>query len=366
VTHIFGIGSCKDEIETPALLIDLDALERNIAKMANYFSKAKASLRPHAKTHKTPIIAHKQLRAGAIGVCCQKLGEAEVMVTAGIDDVLITNQVVDPQKIERLVGLANHGKVTVAVDDLGVARATSEIAIRRGLKQDVVIEVNVGINRCGVEPGKPTREFAGNLLKFRGLNLRGLLGYEGPFFDIADFEKRKAAANARNKLLVETKDLLEDAGIDTEIVSAGSTGTYNITGNYPGITEVEAGSYVFMDTTYMKLEGLGFESALALLTTVISRPTSERAVIDAGLKAITQEFGMPQVKGVEGVRLQSLSEEHGTLKLENPRVKVKIGDKIEIIPSHCCTTVNLHEKYYCTREDVLEAVWDIPARGKIR
>ena len=148
-------------------------------------------------------------------------------------------------------------------------------------------------------------------------------------------------------------------------MSAGATGTYNITGEYPGITEIEAGSYVFMDTTYTKLAGLDFEYALTLLTTVISRPTLERAVVDAGLKEITKEFGMPQVKDVEGATLQSLSEEHGTLRLEKT-VDLKIGDKIELIPSHCCTTVNLHDKYYCLRDDMVEAVWNIAARGKIR
>ena len=359
------IGSSVEDIETPALLIDLDALDRNISRMASYFSGVESSLRPHIKTHKTPIIAHKQIKAGAIGVCCQKLGEAEVMVNAGIDNVLITNQVVDTQKITRLASLSKHGEVIVAVDDLDVAKRTSGIAIKNGVEQNVVIEVDVGINRCGVRPGKPTLEFAKNLLEFEGLNLVGLLGYEGPFFNISNFEERKKAANLRNKLLVETRDLLEEAGVYVEIVSAGSTGTYNITGAYPGITEIEAGSYVFMDTMYMKLEGLKFESALTLLTAVISKPTSQRAVVDAGMKAITKEFGMPMVKGLEGVELQSLSEEHGTLRIEEPNVDLRIGDKIGIIPSHCCTTVNLHDEYFCVRNNRLEAVWDIAARGKI-
>jgi len=359
------IGSSVGEIETPALLVDLDVLERNIARMADYFSRVDSSLRPHAKTHKSPVIAHKQVEAGSIGVCCQKLGEAEVMNAAGVDSILITNQVVEPEKIKRLVNMSKRGEVIVSVDNLDVARATSEIAFNNRVKQDVLVEVNVGINRCGVEPGEPTVNFVKELLKFRGLNFRGLLGYEGPFFNLPDFEERKAAANARNKLLVETGDSLEDAGIDVEILSAGATGTYNITGSYPGITEVEAGSYVFMDATYKKLKGLEFDVALTLLTTVISRPTRERAVVDAGMKAITQEFGVPQVKEIEGVELRSLSEEHGTLKLTNPSRELKIGDKIELVPTHCCTTVNLHDRYYCIRNSVLEDIWDIAARGKM-
>ncbi len=360
------IGCSIDKIETPALLIDLNVLERNIGRMSEYFSKVKSSLRPHAKTHKSPIIAHKQVKAGAIGVCCQKLGEAEVMLSAGIENIMITNQIVDPSKIKRLISISKHGRVIVAVDNLKVARATSEAALKAGIRQDVVIEVDVGLNRCGVDPGKPTLKFAEKLAEFKGLNITGLLGYEGPFFKIHDFEERRRAANQRNRLLIETRDLLEDAGFNIEIVSAGSTGTYNITGSYPGITEVEAGSYVFMDVTYKRLKNLPFELSLTLLSTVISRPKPDRAVIDAGLKSITQEFGLPVVKGIEGITLQKLSEEHGILKIEDPNVDLDIGDRIELIPTHCCTTVNLHDKYYCVRDGVLEAIWDIPARGKIR
>ncbi len=358
------IGVAKDEIETPALLIDLDAMDRNISKMAEYFRGVKSKLRPHAKTHKSPIIARKQLDAGARGITCQKLGEAEVMVATGIKDILITNEVVDPEKIERLVNLSKHSQIIVAVDDLTIARATSEAALRNNVKQDIVVEVDVGINRCGVQPGKPTIDFTRKLIKLGGLNFRGLMGYEGPFFNIPEFEKRRLEANKRNRLLVETRDTLENIGIDVEVVSAGATGTYNITGEYPGITEVEAGSYVFMDTTYRKLEGVGFECALTLLVTIISRPTPDRAVVNAGMKGVTQEFGMPQVKGMDGVQVYSLSEEHGNVKLTSPSRRLRIGDKVELIPSHCCTTVNLHDRYYGIRKGRLEVVWDIPARGK--
>lgn len=358
------IGVEKSEIETPALLIDLDALERNISKMADYFSKVEANLRPHAKTHKSPIIAHKQLDAGAEGVCCQKLGEAEVMVNAGIRDILITNEVVGPEKIERLVGLARHSDVIVAVDNFRVAERTSEAAQRYGVTQDVVIEIDVGIERCGVRSGEPALNLARRLLGLKGLRFRGLLGYEGPFFNIPEFDKRRVEANKRNRLLVDTAELLRRSGIDVEIVSAGSTGTHNITGEYPGITEVEAVSYVFMDSYYSRLQNVDFECALSLLTTVISTPVKGRAIVDAGLKAVTQEFGMPLVKGVEGVEVIGLSEEHGKLKLARG-VKLGVGEKVELIPSHCCTTVNLHERYYGVRGDAVEVVWDIPARGKI-
>lgn len=352
------------EVETPSLLIDLNAMERNISRMAEYFKGKQTKLRPHTKTHKSPTIAHKQLDAGAVGICCQKLSEAEVMANAGIKDILITNEIVSPEKILRLVGLSKHSPTMVALDNLDIAKLTSKLSLKAGTCQDFVIEVNVGLNRCGILPGKHTLDFAKALLNLKGLRFRGLMGYEGPFFDLVDFEKRKVAANRCSKLLIETVGLLKNAGLGVEIVSAGSTGTYNITGAYDGITEVEAGSYVFMDTHYMRLEKLGFESSLTLLTTVISRPTPERVVVDAGLKAITKEFGMPKVKNLEGAEFLGLSEEHGIIKIPNT-CKLRVGEKIQLIPSHCCTTCNLHERYYGIRNERVEEVWPILGRGKV-
>jgi D-serine deaminase-like pyridoxal phosphate-dependent protein len=357
-------GHAKSAIETPALIIDLDALDRNISTMADYFSQVPAYLRPHSKTHKSPAIAHKQIDAGAIGVCCQKLGEAEVMLKAGVKDILITNEIVDSVKIERLVGLARHGDVKVAVDDLNVAKRLAKTAGSRGVEQGVVIEVDVGLGRCGVQPGHPTLTLAKALSSLDGIELRGLMGYEGPFINLADLTKRKQAAHKRIGLLVDTAELLRSNGVDVEIVSAGATGTHSITGEYPGITEVEAGSYVFMDTTYKQLPDLDFDCALTVLATVISTPVEGRAVVDAGMKTITRELGLPQVKALEGVRLVGLSEEHGTLRLAQGG-NLRIGDKIELIPSHCCTTVNLHEHYVGVRADTVEVVWGIPARGKV-
>jgi D-serine deaminase-like pyridoxal phosphate-dependent protein len=286
------------------------------------------------------------------------------MLKAGVKDILITNEIVDLAKIERLVGLARHGDVKVAVDNLDVAKRLSRTADSRGVVQGVVIEVDVGLGRCGVQPGDPTLNLAKALYSLGGIELRGLMGYEGPFINLSDFTKRKQAANKRIGLLVDTAELLRSNGVNVEIVSAGATGTHNITGEYPGITEVEAGSYVFMDTTYKQVPDLDFDCALTVLATVISTPVEGRAVVDAGMKAITREFGLPGVKASEGVRLTSLSEEHGTLRLARG-VQLRVGDKIELIPSHCCTTVNLHEHYVGVRADTVEVVWSIPARGKV-
>ncbi len=353
-----------DDIDTPALLIDLDAMERNISKMARFFETVDADLRPHSKTHKMPIIAHKQIAAGAKGICCQKLGEAEVMAAAGIDDILITNQVVGRCKVWRLANLSKHCNVIVALENLENAKELSKSAQRREVEVNFVVEVDVGIERCGVKPGEPALRFVQEILRLPGLRFRGLMGYEGPFFKITGWGERKKAAEERLKLLVETSALLRNSGIEHDIVSAGATGTYNITGVYPGITEVEAGSYVFMDTYYRRLEKVDFDLALSLLTTVISRPTEDRVVVDAGLKAITNEFGYPEVKGIKGVELRGISEEHGILRSTNPERKLRVGDKMELYPSHCCTTVNLHDKAYGVRKGKLESVWRIEGRGK--
>jgi len=353
-----------DQIDTPALLIDLDLMERNISKMAKFFKKVDADLRPHSKTHKIPIIAHKQIAAGAKGICCQKLGEAEVMAAAGIKDILITNQIVGPRKVWRLANLSKHSEVIVAVESLENAREISKTALKKETKVKVIAEIDIGINRCGVQPGEPTLRLVQEILRLPGLEFKGMMGYESPFTSITDWKERKKAAEKRLRLLVETSNLVRNSGIDFDIISAGATGTHNITGVYPGITEVEAGSYVFMDTFYRRLERVDFDLALSLLTTVISIPTEDRAVVDAGMKAITKEFGIPEVKEIKNIELNKITEEHGILRLANPERKLRIGDKIELYPSHCCTTVNLHDIVYGVRKSKVESVWKIEGRGR--
>ena len=357
------VGAARLEIETPALLVDLDVMESNIAKMSDYFKSRRSKLRAHAKTHKSPLIAHKQIAAGAGGICCQKLGEAEVMINSGIRDILITSEIVEPAKIERLVRLSRYSDAKVVIDNIEVARKMSETAQKQGMKQGVLVELDIRNKRCGTVPGKPTVEFVKEITKLKGLNFRGLMEYEGPFLDVPDFQQRRAGAHKLLGLLRGTVELVRNEGIPVDTVSAGSTGTYNIAGEYPEITEVEAGSYVFMDSTYQKLEGLNFGCALTVLATVISRPVPERIIVDAGWKATTQELGMPLVKNIEGARFYHFSEEHGSISVD-PSTKLSVGDKVALIPSHCCTTVNLHDFYYGIRNGHIEAVWPISARGK--
>ncbi len=351
-----------EDIDTPALLLDLDKLERNIKKMADFFKDKPTKLRPHIKTHKTPIIAHKQIRAGAEGIACQKLGEAEVMVESGIPDVFITNEVVGWNKVLRLAKLAHHSNISVVVDNPENVKQLSEAASREDVTINVLVEVNVGMDRCGVPPGKPVVSLAKKVIDAEGLHFKGILGYEGHCVLLDDYEKKKNLCLKAMALNIETRDLLMKSGVEVEEVCAGGTSTYDISGVYPGITEIHPGTYATMDLKFKRM-GIPFECAVSLLTMVISTPVPGRATVDAGMKAISQEFGIPEAK-TEGVDLIHLYEEHGLLKLSGAAEKLKPGDKIEFIPTHGCTTINLHDKFYCVRKGYLEAVWKIAARGK--
>ena len=358
------IGCARDEIDTPALLIDLPAMERNIARMAAYFADKPAKLRPHAKTHKCPIIAQKQLAAGnAVGITCAKLGEAEVLVEGGINNVLIANQIVGRQKIARLAALARHAEITVAVDHPQNVADLAAAARAAGSTIGVLVEVNIGMNRCGVEPGEPALALARVVAESKGLRFLGLQGYEGHLVMIPNPEERREKALAAMASLVATRRLIERSGLPVQIVSGVGTGTYSFSGNVPGIDEVQAGSYVFMDTKYRSV-GIDFECALTVLATIISRPTPNLAITDAGAKALTYEFGLPAVKDIPGATLTSLSEEHGKVVFDAPNLDLKVGDKIELIVSHGCTTINLYDRYFAVRDGRLEAVWPIAARGK--
>jgi len=362
-----ALGRRIEEIDTPALLLDLDIMERNIAAMANFFKGVDAELRPHLKTHKTPILAHKQIEAGAIGMTCAKLGEAEPLVESGIREILIANEIVGPAKMGRLLSLAKSADIMVCVDNPRNVEELSEAAEAVGAPLRVLVDVDVGMHRCGVQPGEPALALAQEVEGAKALKFAGLMGYEGHAVEIPSFQERRKTAEKSMKLLIETKELVEDAGLEVSIVSAGGTGTYEITGTYPGVTEVQAGSYIVMDTLYKSIEGMeAFEIAISVLTTVISRSQPNIAIIDAGLKVITREFGMPLVKGLEGAKVLHLSEEHGKLELEGEARSLRVGDKIEFLPSHCCTTINLHDYFYGVRDGRLEAVWEIAGRGKSR
>ncbi len=357
-------GVPVNEIDTPALLLDAELLEQNINKMAKYACLQKISLRPHVKTHKSPIIAQKQVQAGAIGVTCAKVSEAEVMAQSGIHEILIANQLVTIPKIEKLISLNNHCKVIVAVDHILNAEVLSRTALKRGVCLPVIIECNIGMNRCGTSKVEEAIKLAAGISKLRNLRMEGLMGYEGHTVFTTPKEERVKQCRKAVELLTAYKIALQRAGFPTEIVSAGGTGTYDITGTNKEVTELQVGSYATMDMRY-KNTGVEFHLALTLLCTVISRPTKQTAIIDAGLKSITNEFGLPAVRGIKKGVVVSLSEEHGKLQLSEDALDLRVGDKIELIPSHGCTTVNLHERYYVYRNGLLEATWPVAARGAV-
>ena len=349
------------DIPTPALLVDLDAMEENIEQMARYFASRKAKLRPHAKTHKSPFLAWKQLEAGAIGITCAKLSEAEVFIQCGIKDILLAYLVTHPNKIRRLAGLARHSRIIVACDSAANAKDLAEAAKAAGASLNVLIEVDVGLGRSGLRTSEQVIELARFIQSSPSLSFQGIMGYEGHCVFIKDFAARKAEGEKANARLVAVRDALIQAGIPIHILSAGGTGTYNIAGDFPGITEVQAGSYLFMDSRYLEL-GLGFKPALTVLATVVSRPEPHIAVVDAGKKALTEEFGLPQAT-LPGAELIRLSEEHGVLKLAPEAQGLKVNDQVQLIPSHGCTTINLHDRYYGIRQGGLEITWPVAARG---
>jgi len=356
------VARSADELDTPAMIVDLELLEGNIRKMADFFRDKEAKLRPHTKTHKCPEIAHKQLGAGARGITCAKLGEAEVMAENGIKDILVANEIVGRRKIERLLKLDDICDVIIAMDNASNAKMISDMALGNGKCVDVVLEIDVGMGRCGVRPGGEALSFARKVSGMKGLAMKGIMGYEGHAVMIQDFEERRRECMRALKQLMDTKSAIEGEGIRVEVVSAGGTGTYNVTGSYPGVTEVQAGSYATMDARYRGIVP-DFDCAIGILTSVISHPTSDRAIVDAGMKSATTEFGLPIVKGMKGVEVMKLNEEHGILRL-GEGTKLSLGDKIELTPTHGCTTINLHDRMYALRNGTVESVWEISARGK--
>lgn len=354
----------KTEIPTPALLLDLEVLKSNVRIMSGYLEKKNACLRPHIKCHKTPEIAKMQIDAGACGLMVAKLGEARVMADAGLKDIAIANQVVQEMKIDELVDLSKDAKISVAVDNPIMVNKISNIATKKGVDVSLVIEVDVGMNRCGVSPGKPALDLAKKVSSSNGVTLGGVMGYEGLAAYVKPLEERKRSCHECYKRLVDTADLVEKAGLKLETVSAGATTSFNIAAEYPGITEIEAGSYVFMDLAH-KMEGVPFKYALSVLTTVVSRPSRERAIIDGGLKTFSETEGFAKAKDMEGMELHQLDEEHGFLKLSDSSLDLNVGDAVEFIPAYASTTVNLHDKFYIMKGNKVENVWKIAARGRV-
>lgn len=365
----YEVGLHKSEVDTPALLIDLSTMERNLNKMAAYFEGVSANIRPHVKLHKaTPILAHMQLQAGAIGLTCAKVAEAETLAAAGIKDILIANQVVGHRKINRLVNLATYTDVMVAVDNYDNVAALSQAAQAKGVQLRVLVEVNVGHNRCGVAPYEPALALSRAVDQASGLKYMGLMGYDGHCTMRVTEEERGPLSRKANSLLADTREYIENAGLKVEIVSGGGSFTYKYAAETEGVTEIQAGTYLLMDTAFKEKGIRDFDRALTILATVTSRPpwpgAEDLAIIDVGNKAIDTCWGLPEVKHPEGATAFSLSQEHGRVRLEGPALGLRIGDKIELWVHNANGTINLYDKFYAVRDDVVEAVWEIGARGK--
>lgn len=358
----YWVGMPVEQLPTPALIVEFEILRRNMETMASYLATTGTKLRPHAKTHKTPAIAHLQMRAGAVGLCCATVGEAEVMVYSGIPNVMIANEVVDPLSMRRAVNLARQAEVLMIVDDRENVRNLSSVARQYGTRVDVLVDLDVGQGRCGARSLEQLVELAREVEKAENLILRGAFGYEGHVQFIPDRAERTEKGRSSNEKLAAAAKELAGLGLNMEIVSGAGTGTYDIAAENPGMTEIQAGSYIFMDGTYQKL-GLPFNQSLTVLATVVSRPAADIAVFDVGLKGISPERFNPSVQGCGGAAMEvrSLSEEHAVVRLAGGE-DLRPGDKRHFIPSHCCSTVNLYDSMFVSRGGVVEAIWPIAAR----
>ena len=353
--------STLSEIPTPALIVEVAILDRNIQRMAAFFAAGPCRLRPHFKAHKTPEIARRQLAAGScVGLTCATVSEAEIV--AGLcDDILIANEMVGPGKCERVAKLAERHTVTIAVDSVAGLEQIAAAARRDGTPVGVLVDVNVGQTRCGVLPGEPALALARRVADTPGVRLRGVMGYEGHLQPLRERSERETRAREAMRALVDTAQLLRDNGLPCDVVSGGGTGTYDISGRVPGVTEIQAGSYALMDSDYASLH-LPFEQAFFLLGTVVSRPDAGRCVADCGHKAATKDHGNPVVDGIEGATVVMFNDEHAAIALP-PGSTIAVGDRVRLRPSHTDPTMNLHDVVYALEDERVVDIWPIAARG---
>jgi D-serine deaminase-like pyridoxal phosphate-dependent protein len=363
------IGAPVADIDTPALIVDLDAFDRNVARMAEFARAAGVRVRPHAKTHKCPAIALKQIARGAVGQCVQKVGEAEVLVRAGVKDVLVSNQVVGERKLRRLAALAKDATIALCFDSPDQVDAASRVAQDFGVEIGGLVEIEVGMERCGIAPGKDAAALARRIADAPGLKFRGMQAYHGRAQHLPTYQQRAQAIAAAIDAVRETLDALKADNLTCEIVGGAGTGTFAIEAESGVYNELQVGSYVFMDTDYAQIGNkdggryTAFEHSLFVLASVISVPAADRAIVDAGLKSLSGEKGPPWVHGLDDVECVGISDEHGKLKLGPTAKRLKLGDKVWLIPGHCDPTVNLHDWYVGVRHGRVEALWPIAARG---
>jgi D-serine deaminase-like pyridoxal phosphate-dependent protein len=342
----------KSHIKTPALVVDMDAMEANLKTMAAFFAEGPTRLRPHYKNHKCVALARRQLAAGAVGITCATLGEAEALARNGIGSILVANEIAGAIAIERLVQISRLTDIMVGVDNERTIAALSAASARAKVPLNVVVDVNTGMGRCGALPGEPVLALV-KLAVAQGLRLRGLIGYEGHCVRLPPGPAKVEAAQQAVGKLVDSANLIRAHGLTVEIVSCGGTGTYAISGRFPGITEIQGGSYLLWDTDYQTVCP-DFKLALSVLGTVISRSGNERLILDIGLKEISGERGVPLLKNADGARLRKLNAEHAIVDIIDPDFPAQVGDQLEIWAHYSDATVNLHRHMFGLRAGRVE------------
>ena len=365
-------GMAEHEIQTPALVVDLDAFERNLRKMAAYAEAHGVRLRVHGKMHRSVEVAHAQMAiGGACGLCCQKVSEAEAFAKGGITDLLISNEVRDPVKIDRLARIPNLGARTLCcVDDLSNVADLSEAAVRHGTQIECLVEIDCGSGRCGVTTAPEVVEIATAIERAPGLKFAGIQAYQGTMQHLATHEARAAKFAGVVGLARDAVEALKAVGLACDIVGGGGTGSYRFEATSGVYNELQCGSYAFMDADYGRIldaDGARFdqsewENALFLLTSVMSHRKAARAIVDAGLKSQSIDSGLPVVFGQPDLAYVECSDEHGTVM--DPDGRLKVNDRLRLVPGHCDPTCNLHDWYVGVRNGVVETLWPISARGK--
>ena len=365
-------GMDEKDIQTPCLILDLDALERNVRKMGDYAKAHGMRHRSHGKMHKSVDVQKLQESlGGAIGVCCQKVSEAEVFVRGGIKDVLVSNQVRDPKKIDRLARLPKHGsRIIVCVDDVANVADLSAAAEKHGTQIEVFVEIDCGAGRCGVKTADAVVEIARAVDAAPGLKFTGIQAYQGAMQHMDSFDDRKAKLDAAIAQVKEAVDALKAAGLEPELVSGGGTGSYYFESNSGVYNELQCGSYAFMDADYgrildkdgNRIDQGEWENALFILTSVMSHAKADKAIVDAGLKAQSVDSGLPFIYGRDDVKYIKCSDEHGVV--DDPQGALKVNDKLRLVPGHCDPTCNVHDWYVGVRNGKVETLWPVSARGK--
>jgi 3-hydroxy-D-aspartate aldolase len=356
------------DLPTPCLVLDLDRFESNLQKLSTFARARHIALRPHTKTHKCVDIARRQVQQGAIGVCTATIAEAEVMTRGGLRNLLITGEMVGEPKISRLMRLVSKAPETmVVVDDVINAGELQRAAENFGTTLAVMIDLDIGQNRTGVQPGEAALQLAESIARSKNLELKGICAYAGHAAHVVGYEERRAASRRALAQALTTRDLLVNHGHGVDILSGASTGTYNIDVDIEGMTEMQSGSYVFMDVEYRKIGGAGgavyddFSPALCVLSTVIHR-SGRKAIVDAGIKALATDRGFgPEVLGMSDVLYEFAGDEHGRLIVNNGGIR--LGDRLRLIIPHCDPTVNLYDRFFCVRGDVVEDEWPIMERA---